>query len=260
MLPLLALKNTSWDIDGKRIVDSVSMEIAPGVVVGLLGPNGAGKSTLLRMAAGLLAVSAGTISLNGRELTSWPRTEIARQIAFVPQDTHVEFDFTAYEIALMGRNPYLARFQWPTASDHEAVRVAMEQTHTLDLKDRAITTLSGGERQRVFLARALASQTPFLVLDEPTSSLDLEHTLQFLNLARRLAEVERKGVLLAMHDLNWAMRFCDQVALINHGQIMKSGQPTEVLTAENIRQVFHVEAISTVVEANQCLFDFRPLK
>lgn len=243
MLPLLALKNTSWDVDGTRIVDSVSLEISPGEVVGLLGPNGAGKSTLLRMAAGLLAVSAGTISLNGRELTAWPRTEIARQIAFVPQDTHVEFDFTAYEIALMGRNPYLARFQWPTASDHEAVRRAMEQTHTLDLKDRAITTLSGGERQRVFLARALASQTPFLVLDEPTSSLDLEHTLNFMRLIRHLAEQEGRGIIMAVHELNMAARFCDRLLLLHKGKLVQSGSCDEVLTQENIEKVFHVKSV-----------------
>lgn len=239
---LLSLNNATHEIGSRRIVDGASLELRPGEIVGLLGPNGAGKSTLLRLATGLIQPDAGEVNLDGRPLSSWPRERIARQIAFVPQDTHVEFDFPAYEIALMGRNPFLGRFSWPTQEDHAIVRQSMEMTRTQHLAGQAITTLSGGERQRVFLARALAGQTPFLLLDEPTSNLDLEHALHFFHLARSLASDQQRGILMAMHDLNWATRFCDRIVLMSGGRIVSTGAADQVLSAESIREVFHVTA------------------
>jgi len=237
-----SVRGVSYAIGGKSLISDISLDVHPGQVVGILGPNGAGKSTLLRVAAGLFEATAGEVHLEGQTLAAMPRHEAARRIAFVPQDTHVEFDFSAYEIALMGRNPYLGRFSWPSPEDHEIVRRAMEQMHVLHLSGQPITTLSGSERQAVFLARALAGESKFLALDEPTSSLDLEHALQFLHLLRELAEQDGRGVLVVLHDLNWALRFCDTVALMNRGRMVDYGTPAKVLNSSAIREVFHVKA------------------
>ncbi|MCX7015509.1 MAG: ABC transporter ATP-binding protein [Candidatus Sumerlaeota bacterium] len=235
------LKHIAYRIEGRALVEGVDLAIAPGKLVGALGPNGAGKSTLLRLAAGLLDPSEGEARLDGRPLREYTRREAARRIAFVPQDTHVEFPFTAFEIALMGRNPRLGRFQWPGPADREAVRRAMERTETIEFAERPATTLSGGERQRVFLARALASESEFIALDEPTANLDVQHVLQFLSLARDLTLREGRGILMAMHDLNVAQEYCDQVLLLDRGRVAGVGAPGEVLTPDRIRRVFRVD-------------------
>lgn len=259
MNPLWSLSSLSYATGGKVLVNAVSLDVHPGKVTGLLGPNGAGKSTLLRLATGLLAPDAGEVLLNNRALAAYPRADIARHIAVVPQDTHIEFDFTAREIVLMGRNPYLGRFQWPAAEDHAIVAQAMEQTHTSHLASQPVTTLSGGERQRIFLARALASRTPFLALDEPAASLDLEHALNFLHLLRKLAEDENRGILMAMHDLNWAARYCDIIVLIDQGTIVTKGSPREVLVPEIIQDVFRVRANTYSTHESYPIMDFEPL-
>ena len=235
------LAHISYRVEGRALVEGVDLTIAPGRLIGVLGPNGAGKSTLLRLAAGLIDPSEGEARLDDRPLNEWSRREVARRIAFVPQDTHVEFPFTAFEIALMGRNPRLGRFQWPDRADREAVRRAMERTETIEFSERPVTTLSGGERQRVFLARALASESSFIALDEPTANLDIQHVLQFLSLARDLTRREGRGILMAMHDLNVAQQYCDQVLLLDRGRVAGVGAPGEVLTPDRIRQVFRVD-------------------
>jgi iron complex transport system ATP-binding protein len=236
------LDNVTFRVDGRALVQGVSLAVEPGSFVGVLGPNGSGKSTLLRLAAGFLAPAEGRVLLDGRALEDYSRRQAARRIAFVPQDTHVGFEFTAFEIALMGRHPCLGRFQWPRRRDHDVVRRAMKQTETEEFAQRSILTLSGGERQRVFLARALATESPFIALDEPTSNLDVEHALEFLSLAQELARERKRGILMAIHDLNWALRFCDETILLDKGKIAGRGAPGETLTPERIRQVFHVEA------------------
>jgi len=250
------IEEATYRIEGRALVQGATLAVAPGSIVGVLGPNGAGKSTLLRMAAGLLPPSEGQVLLDGKPLESYSRRAVARRIAFVPQDTHVEFPFTAFEIALMGRNPRLGRFQWPDREDREAARRAMDKTETTQFASRPVTTLSGGERQRVFLARALATESPFIALDEPTANLDVQHVLQFLSLARQLADAEGRGVLMAIHDLNWAYRFCDQTVLLDRGRIAGAGPPAETLTPERIRQVFHVEAQPLAASDGSTLFAF----
>lgn len=254
------LDNAAYEVEGRALVQGASLAVEPGTLVGVLGPNGAGKSTLLRLASGLIPASSGSVLLDGRPLTAHSRRQVARRIAFVPQDTHVEFDFTAFEIALMGRNCRLSRFQAPGQEDRQAVRRAMQWTGALDLAERSIVTLSGGERQRVFLARALATESAFVALDEPTANLDIEHALSFLSLARTLVEREGRGILMAMHDLNLALRFCDRIVLLDNGRIAALGTPHETLQPARIRSVFRVDAELLHSAAGAPAYLFNPLR
>jgi len=231
-----------YTADGADLIRGISLCFEPPGIAGILGPNGAGKSTLLRVVSGLLRPTRGSVLLGGVPLDRLHRRAVARHIALVPQDTHLEFPFTALEIVLMGRGPHLGRFQWPSRRDFDIAREAMERTDTARFAERPVTELSGGERQRVLLARALATRSPFILLDEPTANLDIEHMLHFMELARDLCREEGTGMLMATHDLALAHRFCDRVLLLHGGRLVGDGEPAAVLAPEKIRTVFGVEA------------------
>src|SRR5215510_7280458 len=172
------LTDVAYTTDHKLILQGISFDVSPGQCVGILGPNGAGKSTLLRLMAATLSATAGTILLDSRALLQWPAHERAQRLAFVPQRTEQTFPFCVREIVLMGRTPYLKRWQSEGAQDLRIVAEAMALTDTTHLAEQSVTTLSGGELQRVAIARALAQQPTFLLLDEPTANLDLRNQLQ----------------------------------------------------------------------------------
>jgi iron complex transport system ATP-binding protein len=241
--PLLLAGHVTFAINGHVILRDVSLTLYPGEIVGLVGPNGAGKSTLLRVLGGLWRGAEGTLSLGKRPLLAHSRREIAQQIAHVSQHGAPDFAFTAREVVLMGRNPYLGRFQLETPRDREVADRAMRQTDTLPFSDRLITTLSDGERQRVFIARALAQEPRILLLDEPTANLDIHHQFDILTLIRRLADARGMGVIAAIHDLTLAARFCDRLLLLHEGGVLAEGPPAHVLTAPNLAAAFRVEAV-----------------
>ena len=208
----------------------------------MIGPNGAGKSSLLRALCGLLPITSGSIILNGWPLSSFSPRDIARQVALLPQSATFDAAFTAREVTLMGRNPYLGRFEVETDHDRQLVSEALAATDVTAFADRLITTLSGGERQRVFLARALAQAPQILLLDEPISNLDIRHQFELLTLTRRLAADRSLGVLVAIHDLPLAARFCDRLLLLDQGVVVADGSPAEVLTSENLARTFQIAA------------------
>ena len=226
--------------NGKLILRGISLDVSPGQCVGILGPNGAGKSTLLRIIAAVLPASAGTVFLDGRALGQWSARERAQRLAFVPQRTGIPFPFRAREVVLMGRTPYLRRWQKEGLEDFRIVDEAMALTDTVPLAGRDVTTLSGGEMQRVALARALAQKPSFLLLDEPTASLDLRHQLEILDV---LTELVHSGVtvLAVLHDLNLAATYCATVILLKDGEVYAAGPPAAVLTPQTLRAVFAVE-------------------
>jgi len=219
----------------------LDLDLAAGSLVGLVGPNGAGKSTLLMLLMGLARPTAGDIRLLGRPLPSYRRRALARQMTLVPQDTRIGFAFAVEDIVAMGRNPYLGRFRVPDARDLAVIRRAMEQTGVAALARRAVDNLSGGERQRVVIARAIAQETPIVLLDEVTANLDLCHQLEVLELARTMAR-EGRLVVAAIHDLALASRYCDRVLLLADGAIRGDGTPRAVLTEGNLRRYFKVAA------------------
>lgn len=223
----------------RKILDSISLDIPPGSFVSIVGPNGSGKSSLLRALAGIWPISEGSIDIGSRPLSEFRRRELSQAVAFVPQDTRMDFAFTVEEIVAMGRHPRRGRFQHATSEDRRAVEAAMDHCDISHLRNRVVTTLSGGERQRVIIARSLAVEPEIILLDEPTASLDVEHSLQILEQCKSLAAAG-KSVVLATHDLNAVGRYTDHIVLIDAGRMAYSGDREGVLNSTVLDRVFGV--------------------
>ena len=251
----LSLQNVSLEISGHFLVREISLTLKKGKLTAFIGRNGSGKTTALRLLAGLLAPTAGRATFNEKDLAHFRRRELAKKIAFVPQDTHIEFDFTVEEIVAMGRNPHLGRFARETAPDKLAIAEAMQRTNIEHLAQRPVTELSGGERQRVVLARSLATEAEIMLLDEPTASLDIAHALEVLEMCRDFAN-EGKTIGVAIHDLNAAVRFADEVVLMHEGRIFAQGATAEVLNEQTINAVFEVCTDKTQTADGKTFFMF----
>jgi iron complex transport system ATP-binding protein len=239
MNALLEASGLELGYGDRTVLRGVDFSLTAGEVVAIVGPNGAGKSTLLHALLGLVPKASGVVTLEGRALETLKRSEIARKVAFVAQDTRMDFAFTVRELVAMGRTPHLGRFQPERAVDTAAVDHALDVTETRPFENRIASELSGGERQRVHLARAIAQTTDILLLDEPTASLDLEHQLEVLDLIRRLA-ASGKAAAVALHDLSLAARVADRVVVVADGRIVASGPPDLVITDELLANWFHV--------------------
>ena len=231
----------SFSVEAKMLLDRVDMRAERGQFVGLIGPNGAGKSTLLRTLSGVLRHQQGAVWLEGSDLGAMPARDVAAMLALVPQIAPFTQGFTAFELVLMGRYPHLGRFSVEGQADDRIARDAMLLTETDHFAPRTLDTLSGGERQRVFLARALAQQPRVLLLDEPTSNLDILHQLTILGLVRQLVD-NGLTAIAAIHDLNLAARYCDRLVLLSNGGVVTEGAPEDVLTPETIESAFGVRS------------------
>ncbi|MFB6082787.1 MAG: ATP-binding cassette domain-containing protein [Halorientalis sp.] len=230
---------------GVTVFEDVSLTVAEGEFVALVGPNGAGKTTLLQAIDGVLAPESGTVRIDGRPVADCSARERGRLVATVPQDTHVGFDFSVEDIVAMGRTPYHTRFgRTDHEADRRAIRRALDRTATARFSDRPVDEVSGGQRQRVLLARALAQDTPALLLDEPTASLDVNHQVETLSLVSELA-ASGKAALAAIHDLDLAARFCDRIVLLADGRVLANGPPAEVLDAAAFGAAFDADAAVT---------------
>jgi iron complex transport system ATP-binding protein len=225
----ISLRSVSVALDGKRVVDDVDLELAPGEWVTLIGPNGAGKSTLLRAIAGLVSFG-GAIELDGEPLEGLRRREVARRLAFVPQSPLLPPDMTVREYVLLGRTPHIGPFGSESRRDVAAARRALGRLELGPFSERQLHTLSGGEQQRVVLARALAQEAPLLLLDEPTTALDIGRQQQALELVVELREQGPLTVLSAMHDLTLALQYGDRLALLSGGRLVAAGAPEEIAT------------------------------
>jgi iron complex transport system ATP-binding protein len=239
----LEVDGISCAYDGRDVLEDVTLSVGPGEALGVLGPNGSGKTTLLRVLSGVLSPHRGSVLWGGRSLLSYSPRQRARFVGVVPQTSRVDFEFTAFEVVLMGRSPRLDRFEMETEEDYRVVRKAMEATDCWHLENRPFTQLSGGEQQRVILARALAQEPRVLLLDEPTSHLDLRYQYEIMDLIARLRTERRLLVIAVFHDLNMAARYCDKALLLKEGRIYAAGPMDTVLTAENIAAVYEVEAV-----------------
>ena len=251
---MLRVADVAFAYGRQPVLRDVSLDLAPGDLVGILGPNGSGKTTLLRLIGGLLRPSAGRIELDGCDLGALPRTELARRMAIVPQETQLAFDYSVLEIALMGRYPHLRALQVEGPADIAIACAALAQTGTASLADRSFMTLSGGEKQRVVIASALAQFEPptegqrrdvheLLLLDEPTASLDLRYQLDVAATLRRLNAERGTAMVVSTHDLNFAASLCDRVVLLREGRILAAGAIRDVLRADSVRALYDVEAV-----------------
>ncbi|MFC1594537.1 ABC transporter ATP-binding protein [Candidatus Omnitrophota bacterium] len=235
------------------ILKDLSCEITRGEFLGIIGPNGSGKSTLLRLLSRVLTPYQGRILFENKDIAHIPLKELCKRIAFVGQDTVINFSFSVEEIVLMGRIPHLKRLQLETKRDFTIARDALSLTDSLQFKDKGIDQLSAGERQRVLIAKALAQEPIVLFLDEPTSHLDIGHQIQILDLLRRLNRQKNLTIVVVFHDLNLASEYCNRLILLNDGTIFKDGSPDEVLTYQHIEAVY-----KTVVVVNKSPFSSKP--
>lgn len=253
---MLRLDNLHFSIDEKNILNNISAQFAPGKIHGLIGPNGSGKSSLLKNICRIWEPQRGMVFINGRDHRSFPRKDLSKIITLVPQNTWVSFPISVYDYVAMGRNPHQGRFQALTKKDKTVIEEALIKTQTIELRDQNINELSGGEEQLAIIARALATEASLLLLDEPTSDLDVNHTLTIMDLLSAL-KGEEKTILVSIHDLNLARRYCDTITILNQGAIFFHGPPSQAFSEENIREVFQVKMVEVKQDSKSLLYFFQ---
>lgn len=246
----LEAQKLAYGYPERRIGSDVTLELNAGEVLCLLGPNGSGKTTLFRTLLGLLPLQGGVVLLDGRDLRTLRRDEIARQLSYVPQAHGAFFPYTVREVVLMGRTAHLGLFAAPSARDHGMALDAIRRMGIENLADAVYTEISGGERQLVLIARALAQEARMMVMDEPTANLDFGNQVRVLERIRTLA-ADGIGVLLSTHDPDHAFLCADRVAMLHNGGLLTCGTPEQVMTAAQLRQLYGVDVVVTEVALGQ---------
>ncbi|MGA2614247.1 MAG: ABC transporter ATP-binding protein [Spirochaetia bacterium] len=241
-VPLVAADGLAWSVAGVRIIDSIDLAVGRGELVGVIGPNGAGKTTLLRLLSGALAPTEGAVRLGGRPLGEMSARERARKVAYMAQESMQALPFTAMEVLLMGRYPHLARFERESAADRQKARDALAAVGLPEIENRVIAELSGGERQLILFARALVQDTDVLLLDEPSSSLDIGHQDRIFSLTQEIARAGRT-VIASVHNLSVAAEYCTRLLLLDRGTIAASGPAEAVLKPELLDRIYGVRTL-----------------
>lgn len=249
----LLARELTFSYSGQSVVlNGVSVHIPRGTLAGILGPNGSGKTTLLRLLGGLMAPSRGQVLLDDVDLSSMTRRSAARRIGMVPQETHLAFDYTVLEMAVMGRYPHLGAFEIEGPEDLVIARDALRATGTLHLESRLFNTLSGGEKQRVVIAGALAQSPEILLLDEPTASLDLAYQLEVRSILQKLNHERGLTIVVSTHDLNLAAGMCRELILLDRGRVLAAGPTASMVDTSLIRKLYGVDVdISTNARTGQ---------
>lgn len=229
----------------QRVIKGMSLTLNEGEFCALLGPNGTGKSTLLKALIGELPVSGGKILLDSKPLPEWKQVEIAKRIALIAQEQVLQFDFTVEEYVLMGRYPYTDYWQTYTKEDQKIVSEMLNELNLAHFEKRIINQLSGGEKQRVSIARALIQDTPFLLMDESLSFLDINHQIEIMELLYRICKEKRKTILIVSHNINLSAEFCERMLLMKDGKIIADASVEEVLTPTRLKDSFGIELIVT---------------
>ena len=240
---MLEVRDISVRYDERDVLRDMSFSLRGGEVIALLGANGAGKTTLIRAFNATLPVASGVIEIDGRDLSTLSRREIAANIAVVAQENETRFPVTVLEFVLSGRFVHGNAFGWESETDIECALRSLKDCDLVDYETRLMNHLSGGERQRVVLARAIATNARILLLDEPTANLDLAHQAMMFRLVRKRCQKQGASAIVITHDLNLASEFADEVIMLKDGRIAASGAPAKVLTAENVKNVFAVDVM-----------------
>ncbi len=246
MEPILTLSNVGYCYGTKWAVRGVGLGLCPGEILGILGPNGSGKSTLLKIMDGVLPPTEGEIRIRDKSFHKLSRPQLAREVAMVAQENHFRFSFTSLEVVLMGRFAHLRRLQFEGRQDLEIARQSLQATHALDLAERSIHELSGGERQRVLIARALTQEPKVILLDEPTSFLDLKFKREIFRLISKLSQDKGLAVALVTHDIDLASQYCHRLIMLKNGEVYDEGDPETVITESNIKDVYECPVLVDV--------------
>ncbi|MBI9045576.1 MAG: ABC transporter ATP-binding protein [Anaerolineaceae bacterium] len=250
----IRIENLSFSYNnGQMVLDDIHLEFPEASVTTILGPNGSGKTTLLHIVLGLLTPKSGDLFFNGKRRSVYPQGDLSRMVGLVPQDERIPFDLSLEEFVLLGRAPYLKLFEMPGESDHEIAHNAIREMAIWDLKDRFVPTLSGGERQMAVIARAITQQTKILLMDEPTSHLDLGNRDKVLRMIRKLTEMGIT-VIVTTHDPNAASLIADQVVLMKKGQIVAAGKLDTIFTSENLSSTFDLSVEVNYVKDRPFVF------
>lgn len=242
---VIEARNIKYRYSKDLVLNEFNLKVEQNEIVGIIGPNGSGKTTVIKLLSRVIYPESGTIMLFGRNIASMKQKEIAKIVAVVPQGTSIAFPFTVREVVLMGRSPHFGLLQIERESDLKIVDHSLALTDSLGIADRYIDELSGGERQRVIIARALSQEPKIMLLDEPTSYLDINHQVEIYDLIKRLNSEKNLSVIIVSHDLNMASEYCDRLVLMKNGRVYKEGTPREVITESNIRDVYGIDAMVT---------------
>jgi iron complex transport system ATP-binding protein len=240
-MAILEIQDITAGYGNGDIIKNISFSLNKGEFLSVLGRNGSGKSTMIKAIQGLLKDISGKILVDGKEMLSYKPRELAQKMAYVPQLFEVSFEFTVEEVILMGRYVHQGKFTGITAEDKGIIEEIMDLTEITRLKDKIIAHLSGGERQRVFIARALAQDTPLLFLDEPSAHLDINYQVEIYQILKRLQEEKNKTILTAEHNINLAIPYSQRLLFLKNGRIHSLGSPIELITKQNIQEVFHTD-------------------
>jgi len=240
-MELIDIRGLNWKPGSEHILKDISTVFHAGVFCGIIGPNGSGKTSLLRHIMRVIDPEKQVLRLNGADIRSFRRKSLGREMSWLPQSTSIDVNYTVYDIVMMGRIPYLKPLQGESAADLAIVREAMELTNSWHLRDKTFYTLSGGEAQQVIAARAIAQDTPIIILDEPVSHLDIRHQKELMETMKRLNENRGKTIMAVLHDLNLAAQYCKELILLHKGVLFARGTPEEVLTPENLSEVYGIE-------------------
>lgn len=234
----IKVENLNFSYGEKIILKDINLSFTKGNFYSVIGPNGSGKSTFIKNISKILSPRASSVFIDDIDISSISNKKLAQKMAVIPQDIKIEYDFTVFDVVMMGRSPYKRRFEDFNVEDEKVVEKYMKATNTWYLKDKLITELSGGENQRVIAARALTQETDIILLDEPTSHLDIQYQIEFLKIFKSLKM--DKVIIAVLHDLNLASTFSDEIILINKGEVVSKGTPWQVINKENIKNVYNL--------------------
>jgi len=238
---MISTQGLTFAYTEEPVLSDISLNFQAGEFTGVIGPNGSGKSTLLKLIGGILPSPSETVFFKNRELSQYKKKELAVSIAWIPQEKQMAFPFKVIDIVLMGRHPYLSPLSFEGKDDFQIAEDAMRQTQVLEFAHRSFNEISGGEKQRVMIASAISQKPEVMLLDEPTSALDIKYQIEVLSILKRLNEDENKSLILAMHDLHLASKFCKRLVLLKKGRVFCEGTPAEVLKKEILEDVYEVK-------------------
>ncbi len=253
-MKVFEVKDVNVVLGEKTVLRSINFDIAASTIIAVVGPNGSGKTTLVRLMSRTLRPTAGSVLFKGTDLFALPTRQVAQSLAVLPQVRHAPHGLTVQMLAVYGRFPHCSRFHGLTGNDHEIVEWALQRTHMTHLRDRPLSRLSGGEQQRAWIAMALAQKPDVLVLDEPTTFLDIAYQLEILELLRTLNRESGLTIIMVLHDLNHALRYADSVMLVNDGVLKAVGAGKNVLTVENLNSEFCIDGDILWDKRNECPF------